>query len=58
MGSHSDRDCAVSDDDGQTQMEMVGEMIDKLQQGYDVVMTEWTTKSKRSFVRKMGTKTE
>lgn len=46
----------VSDDDGQTQMEMVGEMIDKLQQGYDVVMTEWTTKSKRSFVRKMGTK--
>lgn len=46
----------VSDDDGQTKMEVVGEMLEKIQEGYDVVTTEWTTKSNRSLVRKMGTK--
>lgn len=46
----------VSDDDGQTQMEVIGEMLNKLKQGYDVVTTEWLTKSKRSLVRRIGTK--
>ena len=46
----------VSDDDGQTQMEMIGEMISKMEEGYDVITTEWITKSKRSLVRKLGTK--
>ena len=32
----------VSDDDGQTKMEVVGEMLEKIQEGYDVVTTEWT----------------
>lgn len=45
----------VSDDDGQTQMEMIGSMIENLDEGYDVVSTEWLNRGKRSFVRKIGT---
>lgn len=45
----------VSDDDGQTQMEMIGTMIDKLHEGYDVVSTEWIKRGKRSIIRRLGT---
>jgi undecaprenyl-phosphate 4-deoxy-4-formamido-L-arabinose transferase len=46
----------VSDDDGQTQMDKIQEMIDELNKGFDVVMTNWEQRTKRSFVRKIGTK--
>lgn len=46
----------VSDDDGQTQMEMIGTMMNKLQEGYDVVSTEWVNRGKRSLIRRLGTK--
>lgn len=45
----------VSDDDGQTQMEMIGTMMDKLLEGYDVVSTEWVDRGKRSLLRRVGT---
>lgn len=45
----------VSDDDGQTQMEMIGQMIEKLREGYDVVSTEWVDRGKRSLFRRVGT---
>ncbi len=44
----------VSDDDGQTQMEMIGVMLDKLREGYDAVSTKWVSKEKRSLFRRMG----
>lgn len=46
----------VSDDDGQTQMEVISQLYEKMNEGYDVVTTSWVTKTKRSFVRRMGTK--
>ena len=46
----------VSDDDGQTQMEMIGAMIEKLKEGYDVVSTKWIHREKRSIIRQIGTK--
>lgn len=45
----------VSDDDGQTQMEMIGQMIQKLDEGYDVVSTNWVQRGKRSLYRRLGT---
>ena len=45
----------VSDDDGQTQMEMIGVMLDKMDEGYDVVSTHWVNRGKRSLFRRMGT---
>lgn len=46
----------VSDDDGQTQMSAIGSMIQMLDDGYDVVMTNWEKKSKREWYRRLGTK--
>lgn len=46
----------VSDDDGQTQMEAIGAMIEKLMEGYDVVSTNWVNRGKRSVIRQIGTK--
>lgn len=46
----------VSDDDGQTKMEVIPEMFDKMHEGYDVVSTNWVERGKRSLIRKMGTK--
>jgi undecaprenyl-phosphate 4-deoxy-4-formamido-L-arabinose transferase len=46
----------VSDDDGQTPMKAIGQMLEKIEDGYDIVTTEWITKSKRSVVRRLGTK--
>lgn len=46
----------VSDDDGQTQMEMVTILLKKIREGYDVVSTEWVNRGKRSFIRRMGTR--
>ncbi|SCY44943.1 undecaprenyl-phosphate 4-deoxy-4-formamido-L-arabinose transferase [Pseudobutyrivibrio sp. AR14] len=46
----------VSDDDGQTQIEMLPKMLEKMELGYDVVSTEWLNRKKRSFIRKIGTR--
>lgn len=46
----------VSDDDGQTQMEAITKMINKMDEGYDIVTTEWVAKAKRSLIRRLGTK--
>ena len=46
----------VSDDVGQTQMEMVTLLLKKIREGYDVVSTEWVNRGKRSFIRRMGTR--
>lgn len=46
----------VSDDDGQTQIEMLPKMLEKMKLGYDVVSTEWLNRKKRSFIRKIGTR--
>lgn len=46
----------VSDDDGQTQMEMIGVLLDKMSEGYDIVTTKWTKESKKSLIRSMGSK--
>lgn len=45
----------VSDDDGQTQMEVIPSMIQKIDEGYDVVMTSWKQRGKRSLIRRIGT---
>ena len=44
------------EDDGQTNMEILGELIAKLSEGYDVVSTFWEDRGKRSFVRRAGSK--
>lgn len=47
----------LSDDDGQTQMEAIGQMMACLETGYDVVMADTSfTHEKRSIIRKLGTK--
>lgn len=46
----------VSDDDGQTQMSMIITMFAKMDEGYDVVSTNWVQRGKRSLLRRMGTK--
>ena len=47
----------LSDDDGQTQMEAIGQMMACMDTGYDVVMADTSfTHEKRSPVRRMGTK--
>lgn len=43
------------DDDGQTPFSNVIKMIDKLNEGFDVVCGKYTAREKQSFVRKMGT---
>lgn len=45
----------VSDDDGQTQMEMISTMLEKAYEGFDVVMTNWKQRGKRSVFRRLGT---
>lgn len=51
----SGENVVVSDDDGQTQMEAIGTMLQQLETGYDVVMTKWGQRGKRSLIRKIGT---
>lgn len=46
----------VSDDDGQTQMEVIDQLFEKMAEGYDVVSTDWVERGKRSLFRRMGTK--
>ena len=46
----------VSDDDGQTQMEMIGPMLEKMEEGFDVVSTRWVDRGKRSLFRRVGSK--
>ncbi len=42
------------EDDGQTQIEKIGEMLDKLDEGYDVVATKCTSRPSRSLFRRAG----
>lgn len=50
-------DCVVTcEDDGQTNMEALGDMMAKLAEGYDVVSTFWKERGKRSVIRSWGTK--
>lgn len=44
------------EDDGQTNMEALGEMIAKLSDGYDVVSTFWKERGKRSIIRSLGSR--
>jgi undecaprenyl-phosphate 4-deoxy-4-formamido-L-arabinose transferase len=47
---------ATCEDDGQTNMEALGDMMAKLAEGYDVVSTFWKERDKRSVMRSWGTK--
>ena len=54
--SHSKGDLVVcSDDDGQTPVNTVFDLIDKLSQGYDIVCGKYVNRGKRSLFRRMGT---
>ena len=44
------------EDDGQTNMEAISDMIAKLSEGYDVVSTYWEERGKRSAIRNVGSK--
>ncbi len=44
------------EDDGQTNMEAIGDMFAKLSEGYDVVSTYWEERGKRSIFRRAGSK--
>lgn len=44
------------DDDGQTPIENLKKMMDKLAEGYDVVSAKYITRTYASFFRKLGTK--
>lgn len=46
----------TSEDDGQTQLNIINQMIQKLQVGYDVVMANQTQQYKPSLFRNIGTK--
>ena len=47
----------LSDDDGQTPMGAIGLMINELNMGYDVIMTDTSgKKKKKSLIRRSGTK--
>ncbi len=43
------------EDDGQTQIEKVGEMLDKIDEGYDVVAARYVKRPQRSLFRRFGT---
>ncbi len=45
----------VSDDDGQTQMNVIDQMIQSLENGYDVASTYWKERGQRSLLRRLGT---
>ncbi len=54
---HASGDYVITcEDDGQTNMEVIGKMFDKLNEGYDVVSTYWVDRGKRSLFRKIGSK--
>lgn len=54
---HAKGDLIVSsDDDGQTPIETVFKLMDKLDKGYDVVCAKYINRGKRSFLRRLGTK--
>lgn len=46
----------VSDDDGQTNMDVVDQIVAKLDEGYDVVSTVWKTRGERSLFRRFGSR--
>ena len=42
------------EDDGQTQINAIGEMLTKIQQGYDIVAAKYEQRPETSFMRKFG----
>ncbi len=46
---------ATSDDDGQTPLENIMQLVEKIDEGYDVVCAKYTQKSQPSIVRRFGT---
>lgn len=42
------------EDDGQTQMQAIGTMLNKLQEGYDVVAAKYMQRPQTSFLRRIG----
>lgn len=44
----------TSDDDGQTELHRLGEFIEKLQEGYDVVCAKYTNRIQPSLFRRIG----
>lgn len=44
----------VSDDDGQTPIEVFLRMIDKIDEGYDIVCADYEGRGKRSLIRTLG----
>lgn len=44
----------TSDDDGQTQLDKVGQFVDKIQDGYDVVCAKYTARVQKSLFRRLG----
>lgn len=47
---------ATCEDDGQTQVNIIPQLIDKLNEGYDVAAPEYKERGKRSLFRQFGTK--
>lgn len=45
----------VSDDDGQTPVEVALQLIDKIEEGYDIVCADYVRRGKRTLFRKIGT---
>lgn len=44
----------TSDDDGQTQLDMLNMFIEKMDEGYDVVCAKYTTRAQSSVFRRVG----
>ena len=47
---------ATSEDDGQTEVSIITQLIEKLNEGYDVAAPRYVDRGKRSLYRKYGTK--
>ncbi len=43
------------EDDGQTQISKIGEMLNKIEEGYDAVVAKYTKRHRKSLFRSMGT---
>ena len=55
--NHTRGDLIITcEDDGQTDIEIIPKLIDKIEQGYDVAAPRYIDRGKRSFFREFGTK--
>lgn len=44
----------TSDDDGQTRLDLVGDFLEKMKDGYDVVCAKYTSRVQKSMLRRLG----